>query len=247
VSDTKTLLEAMLAVQAEAPTLKKDATNPHFKSKYAPLDTIVETIGPILARHGLVWSTKPSFDETTGEPTLKYRLAHAPSKEFDEGEMKLLLSKGDPQGQGSAITYARRYALVSVLNLVADDEDDGNAASQGQRAGYGNQRANGGKPASDKQIALVRRLFTQKGATAAEASRLLATAGVTVGEGESPRDACARLQFPGVSQLIEFLKENPVPTGVSDVPSDASEFTHPPAGQDPDLEPGPGQFDVGPS
>jgi hypothetical protein len=51
---------------------------------------------------------------------------------------------------------------------------------------------------------------------------------VTVGQGESPRDACARLQFPGVSQLIEFLKENPIPTGESDVPADADGFVHEP-------------------
>jgi hypothetical protein len=139
------LLDAMLAVQAEAPTLKKDGVNPHFRSKYAPLDTIVETINPLLVKNGLVWSTMPSFDATTGEPTLKYELAHAPSRESKDGEMKLLLSKGDPQGQGSAITYARRYALVSVLNLVADDDDDGHAASQ-SRGGYGSARAS--KPAA---------------------------------------------------------------------------------------------------
>jgi hypothetical protein len=106
---------------ADAP---EDATNPHFKGKYAPLDTIVETVGPILHKHGLVWMTLPGRD-AHGDPSLTYRLAHAPTGEVLEGSMPLLLSKQDAQGQGSAITYARRYALCAVLNLVADDDDDG--------------------------------------------------------------------------------------------------------------------------
>jgi hypothetical protein len=86
--------------------------------------------------------------------------------------MKLLLSKIDPQGQGSGVTYARRYALVSVLNLVADDDDDGQRCVPGRSEGCRSRTgAQGGRPASDKQIALVRRLFTQKGATAADATR----------------------------------------------------------------------------
>jgi hypothetical protein len=126
------LLPALLAVQAEAPTLRKTGTNPHFRSKFAPLDEIVQTVQPILAKHGLVWSTLPTTDEH-GQPALRYRLAHT-SGDVLEDTMPLLLVKQDPQGQGSAITYARRYALCAVLNLVADDDDDGNAASRQQQA-----------------------------------------------------------------------------------------------------------------
>lgn len=123
------LLAAMLAVQAEAPTLPKDKVNPHFKSKFTPLDTIVETIKPLLCKHGLVWSTLPCADEH-GRPALRYRLAHVATGEALEDVMPLLLVKADPQGQGSAITYARRYTLCAVLNLVADDDDDGSAGSR---------------------------------------------------------------------------------------------------------------------
>lgn len=132
--NTTGLLAALLAVQQEAPTLPKDKSNPAFKgSKYTPLDTIVEVVGPILAKHGLVWMTKPGSD-AEGKPALHYVLAHAASGEREEGTMPLLLSKPDPQGQGSAITYARRYALCAVLNLVADEDDDGNAGSGGSAA-----------------------------------------------------------------------------------------------------------------
>jgi hypothetical protein len=121
------LLEALLAAQREMPALKKTATNPHFKSKFAPLDTIVETVNPVLHKHGLTWSTLPGHDEYG--PALTYRLAHAPSGESIEGRMPLLLAKPDAQGMGSAITYARRYALCAVLNLVSDDDDDGSGAA----------------------------------------------------------------------------------------------------------------------
>src|SRR4051812_29575001 len=119
MADHATLFAALLAVQGEAGTLTKDATNPHFRSKYVPLDTIVEEVGPILHRHGLVWMAKPG-ENGEGKPVLNYVLGHAKSGEREEGSMPLLLQKSDPQGQGSARTYARRYALCAVLNLVAD-------------------------------------------------------------------------------------------------------------------------------
>lgn len=121
---------ALLAVQAEMPTMPKTATNPHFKSKYTPLDTVVEIATPILVKHGLTWSAWPSFIAETGQPSLKYKLTHAETGQFEAGEMPLLLSKNDPQGQGSAITYARRYAESAVLNIVADEDVDGNMTAR---------------------------------------------------------------------------------------------------------------------
>lgn len=225
-----TFLDAMLAVQGEADTLPKDATNPHFKSRYTPLDTIVEKVGPLLTKNGLVWMAFPGRDEH-GDPALKYRLEHAPSGEFREGEMPLLLSKNDAQGQGSAITYARRYALCAVLNLVADVDDDGNKAAEGAQGGVRYGRASG-KPASDKQKALVRRLFTQNRVTLGMARSLLGAAGVVLAEGESPRDAVDRLEMPGVSELIETLKGGALPTGESDVPTEPGDFKREPVEDD---------------
>lgn len=145
MTDSPGLLDAMVAVQSEAPTLPKNATNPHYNSKFVPLDTIVEQIGPLLAKHNLVWTACPVRDEH-GDPALRYRLSHAPSKEFIEGVMPLLLAKEDSQGMGSAITYARRYSLCAVLNLVADDDDDGNA-NTGEQA----QASSGGKPSESQR------------------------------------------------------------------------------------------------
>jgi hypothetical protein len=120
------LLAALRAVQTEAPAMPKDKTNPHFKSKYTSLDTIVEKVEPLLAAHGLIWTTLPGG--THDGPTLSYRLAHVETGEVMEGTMPLLLDKPTAQAFGSALTYARRYSLCAVLNLVTDEDDDGNGA-----------------------------------------------------------------------------------------------------------------------
>jgi hypothetical protein len=78
------LLSALLAFQHEAPKLRKAGENPHFRSRFVTLDTIVETVGPLLNKHGLVWTTLPGRD-STGEPALHYRLAHASTGEALDG------------------------------------------------------------------------------------------------------------------------------------------------------------------
>jgi hypothetical protein len=205
----KTLLDAMLAVQLETPTLPKDKVNPHFKSRYTPLDTIVETVGPILAANKLVWTTLPVRDDH-GDPALRYRLMHAPSGEVLEGTMPLLLSKQDAQGMGSALTYARRYALCAVLNLVADDDDDGNAAAAGAQRGD--------KP-TDKQLKYLRTLVTQHAPSQASIRAML----TQVGAGhlaDTPRWT-PELTRQQCSDLIEIFKSGTLPDPEAvDVPSD---------------------------
>jgi hypothetical protein len=61
-------------------------------------------------------------------PALRTRLTHVPTAEYEEDSMPLSAGKETPQGQGSAITYARRYSLMAALNIVADKDDDANAA-----------------------------------------------------------------------------------------------------------------------
>lgn len=167
------LLEALRAVQAEAPTLPKDKTNPHFKSKYTGLDTIVEKVAPLLAENGLVWSTLPGG--THDAPTLAYRLAHARTGEVLEGVMPLLLDKTTAQGFGSALTYARRYALTSVLNLVADEDDDGNAAAAGRRSATGKPAKAKPAKASGSTVRRIRETQEKAGVTDLDVLNILRT------------------------------------------------------------------------
>lgn len=125
----KSLAEALLAVQREAPTLTKDAKNPHFKNTYVTLESLMETVLPILNAHDIVLIQTPTVT-ISGGFGLRTRLMHVPSEEEVNDVMPLELQKADPQGQGSAITYARRYSLMAALGLVADEDDDGNSAAR---------------------------------------------------------------------------------------------------------------------
>ena len=115
------LLEAVLAFQAEAPTLPKDAINPHFRSKYTPLDTIVETIRPLLGKHGLVWMTLPVSSE--GRPALFYRLAHAKTGEQISGTMAARLDRRIAGIVGDAVDHRLRPG-VHVLEAHVGEAGD---------------------------------------------------------------------------------------------------------------------------
>lgn len=118
---------ALLKAQKEFPLIKKTDANPFFKSKYAGLPSILEVILPILQKYDLLLFQSPvSNGERVGVKTI---ITYAPTGEQATGEFTMNLAKNDPQGAGSAITYARRYAIVSILGLNVEDDDDGNSAS----------------------------------------------------------------------------------------------------------------------
>jgi hypothetical protein len=120
------LIQALALAQAEMGAVLKDAVNPHFKSKYADLATVCDAVIPALNKHGIAVIQAPGM--IGQRVTVETILAHK-----DGAMMRTILeltpTKVDPQGVGSAITYARRYALQSVAG-VAPEDDDGNAASQ---------------------------------------------------------------------------------------------------------------------
>lgn len=129
----RSLDEALFAFQKQAPKLARDAEGQvqNRSYRYVTLDALLDAIVPLLIEHELVWRTWPTSDNQ-GQPALRYRMTHVPSGDFDEEVMPLMCAKPDPQGQGSALTYARRYALLAYLNLAPGDDDDGLAASTGR-------------------------------------------------------------------------------------------------------------------
>lgn len=120
----KNIAGALLVFHMKVESIKKDASNPFFKSKYASLSNILENIQIPLSESGLAFSQIP-----TGEGGLTTILVHAESGEYIMGEYIMKPTKTDPQSLGSAITYQRRYALCAVLGLNIEDDDDGNAGS----------------------------------------------------------------------------------------------------------------------
>lgn len=122
----QTLAEALAAAQIEITDPQKDAVNPHFRSRYADLATVLKTVRPVLARHGLAITQTTQVDEQ-GRLLLVTRL-HWRDEEL-VGYYPIQPVKADPQGYGSALTYARRYTIQAIVGVAADDDDDGNAAS----------------------------------------------------------------------------------------------------------------------
>ncbi len=122
----KELAIALNKAQAEMSGAKKGAANPFFKSKYANLEEVIRCAKEPLHLNGLSVSQFPTTeDNKAGVTTI---LMHT-SGEWLESTLLLTCSKQDPQGMGSAITYARRYAYQSVLGIPSED-DDGNSASK---------------------------------------------------------------------------------------------------------------------
>jgi len=129
------LAVALVKAQGEITAISKDGANPHFKSKYATLDNIIDETRPILARHGLAILQMPGGD---GENVIMRTMLMHESGEWLETEPLVMRpAKNDPQGMGSCITYARRYSYSALLSISTDEDDDGNGASHAPQSQQG--------------------------------------------------------------------------------------------------------------
>jgi hypothetical protein len=131
---TATLCAALVAAQGALKPIAKDGKNPAFRSRYATLDGIMETVRPALAAHGLAVVQGVVHPET-GEGgrlvgiMVETRLVHT-SGEWLASVMPVPVAKGDAHGLGSALSYGRRYGISALLALSTDEDDDGNAAAK---------------------------------------------------------------------------------------------------------------------
>lgn len=108
-----------------APALK-DKTNPAFRSKYADLGACLEAVDDALLNNGIA-VYQETFEDSTGV-TVETVFMHESGETIRCGKLHVPASKQDPQGYGSALTYARRYSLMAACGIAPED-DDGNAAS----------------------------------------------------------------------------------------------------------------------
>ena len=147
------LAAALAKAQAEIEPAPKDADNPYFKSKYASLPAVRDAMREAFAKNGLSVVQMPiTSDEFVTEDVIEYDqrgtqvttkktfgtvkvttlLLHESGQSLDCGTLSAKVDVSNPQKAGSAITYFRRYALAAISQTVADEDDDGNAASQNQ-------------------------------------------------------------------------------------------------------------------
>lgn len=128
------LAKALAAAQAEFPPIERSRevkvqtkTGGSYTFSYAPLDAILSTVRPVLAKHGLAFSQM--LTENADTPALRTLLLHE-SGDSLQGVCPLPVTPGmSAQEFGSLVTYFRRYALVAALGIASEEDDDGNAAS----------------------------------------------------------------------------------------------------------------------
>ncbi len=122
------LAGAIVRAQMRMKPAVKDCTNPFFKSKYADLASVWISVTPFCEESIAI--TQMPMPSGQGEIALDTQLTHGPSGQWMRSRTILPVAKNDPQGYGSAITYARRYALGCMTGVVTEEDDDGNAASR---------------------------------------------------------------------------------------------------------------------
>lgn len=126
-NDITQLAKAMLAVQKQLNPATKDATNPYTRSRYATLNAVMDACKTALLDNG-IWLTQITVPSEPGTIALLTKLTHAETGQYQASVTVLPLQKPDCQGAGTAITYARRYALTAMLGIVTEDDDDGESA-----------------------------------------------------------------------------------------------------------------------
>ena len=125
------LSQAMLKVQQQLQPAIMDARNTFVGNDYATLNSVMDICKEALISHGIWLTQLPTpvpVELGTGHIALETKLIHAESGEWISSTTVIPLPKNEPQGMGSAITYARRYSLCAMLGIITED-DDGNAAS----------------------------------------------------------------------------------------------------------------------
>lgn len=138
-SETVTkLAKAMLNVQQQLLPVAKDAENAFVKSKYATLNAVMKASRDSLLANS-IWVSQYPVPVEAGHLGLVTKLIHAESGEWQASCLVMPLPKADPQGYGSALTYARRYGLATMVGLVTELDDDAEAAMGRPRSSFINK------------------------------------------------------------------------------------------------------------
>lgn len=179
------------AKRAFGPVLK-DKTNPAFRSKYADLGACLDAVEGACLDNGIAVYQETEKDDTG--VTVETVFLHESGESLRCGKLHVPAAKQDPQGYGSALTYARRYSLMTACGIAAED-DDGNAASRREQA-----------PATltKEQAAKVRELIAAKGT---DEGSLLTWASGKVGRELKTIESLPAEAFGAVVKALNKTKE----------------------------------------
>lgn len=167
------LTKALLKVQAEVGAIAKDSKNPFFKSTYLSLNGLREAVLPVLTKNGIVLLQPTVFRE--GRNFVATQLIHADTGETIEGLTEIAVKNvGNAQEYGSGVSYSRRYGLMSILSLAAEDDDGESAVARTPKATVVVKPATvEAKPESEeppKKVSSFNRNFAKKDTTTVKSS-----------------------------------------------------------------------------
>lgn len=189
---TKIAPAFVAAKRAFGPALK-DRSNPAFKSKYADLGACIDAVEDALLANSIAAYHESSLDDTG--ITIECVLLHESGETIRGGKLHVPAVKHDPQGFGSAMTYARRYSLMAVCGIAPED-DDGNAAAKAKSAQREQQRA---RWLADQQAAI------DSAATVGEMKQVLERAILTA-QAEGDDEAVGILQAAAATKIAKAKK-----------------------------------------
>ncbi|QJB57388.1 ERF family protein [Pseudodesulfovibrio sp. zrk46] len=154
-SEITELAEAMIQVQQMLSPALRDAENTFTNSRYATLHSVMNACRDALLEHG-IWLTQYPVSVEANQLGLVTKLVHAETGQWQASLLTMPLPKSDPQGYGSAMTYARRYGMAALVGIVTESDDDGELASfQGEPHNPGFSPRNYGRNSNASQPQLT--------------------------------------------------------------------------------------------
>lgn len=142
--------KALAQFQGEVKNPANTETNPFFNSKYAPLSDILNLIRPLLSKYGLSVLQSPSGDGQN--VTITTLITHESGEWIESDPLTLKADKANAQGAGSAITYARRYAISAMLGISSEDDNDGNITPENTHKPESEKNGDGATEAQLKKL-----------------------------------------------------------------------------------------------
>lgn len=136
--ETNELFNGLMLFRSQLQQPTKDATNPFFKQGYVTLEGVMRSVDAGLKGTGISYLQVVDNDEN-GNVGVKTILTHKSGQYFETGVLSLTPEKKNPQGYGSAITYAKRYQLSALFGVSSDKDDDGNKATPSNKSSYQRQ------------------------------------------------------------------------------------------------------------
>lgn len=164
--------KALAKFQSSVKQPLKDADNPFFKSKYVPLENVVEAITEVAPKQGLSF-VQWALNDDSGRVGVATMLMHESGEYLEFDPVFMNAEKNTPQGAGSLITYLKRYSLSAVFGITSDLDDDANESSGNNKQTYQTQGKPPNRSLSDAQVKRLYAIAKSVNVTAEQVKKII--------------------------------------------------------------------------